>query len=1490
MSWQPSRAGVICLLCLVCGLALTQAPTRPNPYPEGDHPEQRVDWFLRFRQSRDSESPAAHRLEALRQARRMMTIHRPRRQELAAAGASPTSIGGDWTELGPKPESDPSFGDVGGRLTAIAVDPSDTTNNTVYLGAADGGLWKSTNALSSNPTFTPIGDNLPSLSIGSIALDATTTPTTIYVGTGEPNFSQDSYYGDGIFKSTDGGQTWTAGTGVDFTGSAISKLLVDPDNPQVLLAAVTEGGVYSNDNLAVDVPAIGIVRSTDNGQTWSRAYSGDHSGLDLVYDASRKAFYAAIRSQGIFQSTDQGESWAVLPRQPFVPGTQDFTRASLAVRGGVLYALITDQNGVATSASDCTGCAGLVASGDGGQTWTLFTPPAGMFSVGKYSQGTYDQFIAAPPGTTALVLGGIDVWSGNPSTNNWTNLTNSYTAPTITVHPDQHAIVCLSASTWIVGNDGGAWSTADGGTSWTNMNATLGAIQFYSVSADPATAGRLIGGSQDNGTAMATAGSLTWPNKFGGDGGHTAINPANPQQVFTENFGVSLMQSGDGGTTWLSVVNATAIPSSTDHGEFYIPYTLDPTNSAQVYLLTQRVWRGPAAPTAPGAGWTPISGDLTHPEIDSDIDPSGDDLTAIAVAPSDGNVVYVGAFDGSLSRTINANSAPAGALPTWTEMPASGNSFAGPVATIAVSPKDAQTLYWGLAFLGGGSAHLFKSSDGGQTKTDISGNLPAVPVNALLIDPLQPNNIYAATDVGVFVASDGGVANEQWIRLGDNLPAAAVLSLSVTSAGGTPLLVAGTHGRGAWSIPLASVPIFSMSLSPATLGVEQGQAGVFQLQTTAVNGPSTLTLDCVNYGPGCTISPATITAGDTATVTVDTSAGTQNSITIHATNGYYQQSVTSQIVILSFGAYFRYTGSTSGTGEVAIGQTASEDLWVSLVDLKGPPYDAPITLSCPSPPAGLHCSFSPATIPNLSSAGQPVTLTVSADSTLTAGPQPTLDIQATGGSVVRHVKLDLTATTVGITATPADQSVLVGTPAKYQATVTDQAAGFSGAVTLTCNVGFGISCTPNPASLTFNATGSQTSEITVLAPASGPGQDYGAPSIALTAATAADAAHASVQLHPQDYLLRPGLQEFSKQSLLSGATSVNLVIGASGVNGFSAPVTLGCANTAASCSFAPLTIVPGAATGSVLTVDLSGLPPNPALPLSITGSADGIQHQVSFPLDTAGDFSLSLAGPAPTAVSGGEALVQVNSTPVNYYNGTLTYSCSSSQGFTCVAPASTPVGWSSVVDIKGVPATGPLNLALTATTSADGVTVSHTLQAAIPVADFSMSADPTTLSLPSQGGTATLHLTFHATNGLSLPVSLRCTGSAFVSCSQLATVTDGAAVDLPIKMSASNPAPVVAGLGRGPGWPLGLGLVLVGIAMAIPRRRRGLVLIAVLLIAGVACGGGGGGGGSNLGGGGGGGGGTQPSIVPITITATDATPGLTSPAQRSVSIQLSIGN
>src|SRR5579875_3453084 len=223
---------------LLAAAALSAQSAPPPRRGESDNPSARAAWFMRFRQSLDGESPAQHRLEALRQAQAMPTLHRPRlaaapQPGAAASGASPAvpspELGGDWTELGPRPETTSQYGTVSGRVTALAVDlGKDPSGNTIYVGAADGGVWYSANALSASPTFTQIGDNLPSLAVGAIALDDSTTPTTIYVGSGEGNNSGDSYYGIGIEKSTDGGKTWTLGNGpADFFGSGIEKLIVD---------------------------------------------------------------------------------------------------------------------------------------------------------------------------------------------------------------------------------------------------------------------------------------------------------------------------------------------------------------------------------------------------------------------------------------------------------------------------------------------------------------------------------------------------------------------------------------------------------------------------------------------------------------------------------------------------------------------------------------------------------------------------------------------------------------------------------------------------------------------------------------------------------------------------------------------------------------------------------------------------------------------------------------------------------------------------------------------------------------------------------------------------------------------------------------------------------------------------------------------------------------------------------------------------------------
>jgi hypothetical protein len=1470
-------AGAMLLLAALAG-AQAVPPQRSSA---GDRAQQRAAWFLSFRQSRDGETPAAHLLQAWRQTRHMPVI-RPRRRQLQAG--SPATLGGNWTELGPRPETDPYYGAIAGRMTAIAVDiGKDPSGNTVYLGAADGGVWMSTNALSASPTFTPIGDNLPSLAVGAVALDDSTTPTTIYVGTGEANGSGDSYYGLGIYKSTDGGATWIAGTGVNFFGSAIGKLLVDPASPNIVLAAVTEGGVFVENNLLNTAPAIGIVRSTDGGATWSQVYSGA-SATDLIYDAG--TYYAAIRGNGIYASSDQGATWQ---RRPSVFGSaivtgQNFYRASLAVRGGVLFALVADAGGTPTQPSDCggsTACAGLVESQDGGETWSALALPSGLY--GSNHQGDYDQFLAAPANSSLLLAGGIDVWKEDLAKLGWTNLTDAY--GTGTVHADEHAIAVLGPQTWIIANDGGAWSTADAGTSWTNMNATIGAIQFYGVTPDPTTAGRLLGGSQDNGTVLDTAAALGWPEVFVGDGGHTAINPQNPQQLFTENYNVSVQCSSDGGKTFNPVVDTTAIAEPTP---FYVPLLLAPSDPATMYLIGQRVWRGPACPSAVNTGWQAISTSLIHPSDSPFLDGTNDVLTALAAAPSSPGVLYAGAFDGSLSVTTNAT--VSGALPTWTEAPAgTPPTFQGPISAIAVDPTNPSTVYWGMGYVGG-QATLYKSADGGKTAVDIAGNLPGTPINAIVVDPGNPNDIFVATDVGVFAAGDGGAqgANERWARVGDNLPAAAVLSLALADSGGTPALIAGTHGRGAWSIPAIVPPAFTMTLTPGSLSVEAGQPAVYTVQTAAVGGPSTIALSC-NLPSGCVITPASIPAGGSATVTVTESSAfnAPGLVTITGDNGFASQNQTAALTVLDF-LFEPKSEFTPVSATAQLGETVAVPFFVENQLAFGPslppPYDAPITFSCPDAPAGVTCTFAPASVTGLTGT-QTGTATVQIGDT-TVPDAYKMHLQAVGGQVTHTIELDLQANAFALSA-PATVTAAAGATASIPVT-SSSLSGFTGNIALSCAAAYTYpptSCAMQPAAVTAGQP--STALLNGFAPG-----DMPIP-VTITGVSGGSADRVQVNLQPAGFFLNPKIG-----AAITGSNTSVGTVGVAGSYGYAAPVTLSCSgNPGLQCSFNPPQIAPGASAAMTVT-GLAGVPASSNIPLTVVGTAGPLQRSQSVTLGNQGGLSLSVLHPNISILPGDPAAFAIFATATGGYLGPIAVGCG-----TGLAPAASCAYQLAQLTVSGLAGAGALPVPIVASITQGGVTISQTASASVTIGSFSLQPYPPANNTVTRGTSRWISASVNATLNLQpTPVSVTCSvpAASGVTCAPPPVaqfVVPNYAVD--VQVTASSQAGAVGGTSAWLGGFGGGGLaVLLGCGLVLGRRRRrALALVGLLTLACVACGGGGpiivsngGGSGGSGGGSGSGGGGSAPPgpTVPLTITVTDATPGVANPVSQSVVVPLTV--
>ncbi len=508
---------------------------------EKDQPQKRAQWNMRGRVAPKGESAAALRLRAHQQKMAM------RAQRVTAkparAQSQPQGIPPGWVSLGPSPLASDATGDggqnynwVSGRATSVLIDPADTTGNTVLLGGAYGGLWKSTNAgsASSSPssvTWQSLIDDQPSLAVGAIALQPGNS-NVILAGTGETNSSGDSYYGMGILRSSDGGATWTqitsAASGQSFLGVGFSKIAFSTSNTSLVVASTAAdiGFDYGLEQDAVST-ARGLYYSTDAGVTWNRVTLADGaiaaSVTGVAYNPSAGTggtFFAAIRRHGIYSSTD-GQHFSRLSTQPTTgltssncPANSNSTncplyRAEFAVTPGrnETYVWIVDSQ--STEVDE-----GVWKSSNGGTSWTQI-PDTGITDCGNggggetsgdgcgVQQGTYNLEIAAVPNGTGtdLYAGTINLYKCNLASGasscstidsnvptDWINLTHVYGCTPLGelahVHPDQHGLSFLVASGKAVGyfaHDGGVSRTLDGFTGL-NSGSCTGANQFDSLS------------------------------------------------------------------------------------------------------------------------------------------------------------------------------------------------------------------------------------------------------------------------------------------------------------------------------------------------------------------------------------------------------------------------------------------------------------------------------------------------------------------------------------------------------------------------------------------------------------------------------------------------------------------------------------------------------------------------------------------------------------------------------------------------------------------------------------------------------------------------------------------------------------------------------------------------------------------------------------------------------------------------------------------------
>jgi photosystem II stability/assembly factor-like uncharacterized protein len=663
---------------------------------------------------------------------------------------------------------------IGGRVSDLEYDPNNP--NIVYAGAATGGVFKSTDG---GLTFFSVFDDLAVLPIGDIAVDPINS-NIIYAGTGEANGGHNNFAGGGIYKSTNGGQSWES-KGLQKTVS-IGRIVISPVDPLKIYAAAV--GSYFGPN-----PDRGIYRSDNGGNSWTKIlFVTDSTGaIDIAMDQVNPdnllaAMWQRTRypnggslsgvTSGIYKSTNGGNNWTALGAANGLPNplTANAGRIGISIsrsNPNVAYALYNNN----------TTYLGFFKTINGGLNWTNANPN-GTLQDGFSTFSWYFGNVRVHPANPDIVyVLDFEIMKSTNSGTTWVSQTTG------DIHVDNHALAFKPGDPNVIieGNDGGIFNSANSGNSWSKVEA-LPFTQFYEIGLDKINPQRLYGGTQDNGTNRTTTGALNdWESIYGGDGFYVVVDFTNPNVIYAESQNGGLGKSINGG---VSFSGATSGISSSEKTNWSTPVIMDPNNNNILYYGTNKVYR-----TTNGAdSWTAVSPDLTNgnqTRLGS--------VTTIAVAPSNSNVIIAGTDDANVWITSNNGS-------NWTKVSSSlPYRWITRVAVDPVNENIAYVTYNGLKWKDP-QPHIFRTTNKGASWTDISSNLPDAPVNAFAIDPTRPNVLFAGSDVGAYVSFNTG---QTWQFLGQGLPMVSVYDLKVHPTAN--YLAAGTHGRSMYKIDLAQV-------------------------------------------------------------------------------------------------------------------------------------------------------------------------------------------------------------------------------------------------------------------------------------------------------------------------------------------------------------------------------------------------------------------------------------------------------------------------------------------------------------------------------------------------------------------------------------------------------------------------------------------------------------------------------------------------------------
>ncbi|MEI8202232.1 MAG: T9SS type A sorting domain-containing protein [Bacteroidota bacterium] len=646
-----------------------------------------------------------------------------------------------------------------GRISCIAFHPTD--NNTYWVGAGSGGLWVTTN---NGSTWTCLTDNTGVLAVSDIVIPTDyATSHTIYIATGDRDAWDNNSIG--VLKSTDAGVTWTT-TGISFALSAskmVSRILIDPNNNQTLIAA-TSNGVY---------------KTTNGGTTWNTQLSTINF-IDMEYKPGDfNTLYGCTYANGgskIYVSANGGTSW-----------TQAFTdanayRIELAVSANQptwVYALIEQSDdglyGVYKSTTSGTAYTQVYA----GTTKNLLGWQADGSDAG--GQGFYDLSIAASPTNASTVLvGGVNTWRSTTGGTAWT-IVNHWSGSTVqAVHADKHTLKFRSDGSLFETNDGGVYISANNGTSWTDKTNGMVTSQMYKLSVSATVATEVLTGLQDNGTKLLSGG--VWTDANGGDGMECIIDYSNVNIQYGTNPQGTINRTTN---HWSSSTDIT--PASAGTGAWVTPIIMVPTSNTTLYAGYADVWKSMNSGTA----WTKISTMNTSEYIRS-----------MAIAPSNTQVLYVAALT-KIWKTTTGGTA-------WTDITGTLPVSSGNITSIAVKNDDANTLW--VTMGGYNATTVYQSSNAGTAWTNISTGLPSLPAYSIVQNKQVTSEVqlYVGTELGVYFKK----GTNNWTAFNTGLPNVKIGELEIyyATSGQNSKLRAATYGRGLWE----TYVYFNTCTPPAT--------------------------------------------------------------------------------------------------------------------------------------------------------------------------------------------------------------------------------------------------------------------------------------------------------------------------------------------------------------------------------------------------------------------------------------------------------------------------------------------------------------------------------------------------------------------------------------------------------------------------------------------------------------------------------------------------